>query len=101
MPVLVWFVVYALAVARITGLITTDEITRAPRDAVLRRLDDTNRWHQALATLITCQWCASIWVAAATAPLAWWHGASPWVAIPAVALAASQVTGVLSRVGRS
>lgn len=101
MSVLVWFVVYALAVARITGLVTTDEITSAPRDSILRRLRDTSAAHRALATLITCQWCASIWIAAATAPLAWWHPASPWVGIPALALAASQVTGLLSRIGRT
>lgn len=92
--------VYALATARATGLVTTDEITSPARRAILRRLDDKRPTHHAAATLITCQWCASIWIAAAAAPLAWWHGTNPWVAIPAVALALSYVTGALSDLGR-
>lgn len=96
----VWaLVVYALAVARVTGLITQDEITRAPREWLLDRLDDT-RPARALATLISCPWCVSIYVGAVAAPVAWFWGHFLWILLPALALAASQVTGMLSSLGR-
>lgn len=95
---LLW-VVYALAVARVTGLITLDEITKSARDRVLARLDEDNppRW----SYLLTCPWCVSVWIAAATAPLAYWLGDSPWLLVPALALAMSQLTGMASGLGRS
>ncbi len=97
-----WVVlVYALAVARVTGLVTVDEITRPVRDAILRRLDEHRRWHMALAYLVTCQWCASIWIAAVAVALALPWGTSPWLLAPALVLAASQVTGMASHLGRS
>ncbi len=95
----VW-VVYALAVARLTGLVTTDEITQPIRGSVLTRLDRLPRARYWIETLITCQWCASIWVAAPVAPLVVWHPTSAWLFVPAVALAMSQVTGMLSDLGR-
>lgn len=96
----VWaLIVYALVVARLTGVVTTDEITRTPREWLLARLDDT-RPARAVGYLITCQWCVSIWVGAAVAPLAWFWGYLPWLLLPALALAASQVTGMLSDLGR-
>jgi hypothetical protein len=96
----VWaLVVYALAVARVTGLITQDEITRPARDWLLARLDDTGP-ARAVAYLITCPWCASIYVAAVAAPIAWLWGWHLALLLPALVLAASQVTGVLSSAGR-
>lgn len=97
----IWvLLVYTLAVARITGLITADEITRPIREAVFRRLNGERTSHQMIVTLIRCQWCASIYVAAVAAPVAWWHGTNPWVLIPALALAFSFVAGALSDLGR-
>jgi len=49
-----------------------------------------------LVTLLTCPWCASIWIGAAAAPLAWFVGRSPWLLVPALALAFSYVTGWLA-----
>jgi hypothetical protein len=46
--------------------------------------------------LLSCPWCASIYVAAVAAPLAWFWGSSPWLLVPAIALAFSYVTGWLS-----
>lgn len=46
--------------------------------------------------LLTCPWCASIYVAAAAAPLAYFWGSSPWLLVPALALAFSYVTGWLA-----
>lgn len=98
-PVLL--VVYALAVARVTGLITQDSITEDARDRLVGWLDDRPRTLGSyVAKLVTCPWCTSVWVAAGTAPLTWWHGANPWMLVPAVALAFSQVTGMISDMGR-
>lgn len=101
----IWLlVVYALAVCRLTGLITTDAITARPRDAITARLDnqrvdpDDHHW---LTTLITCSWCASIWLAAVVAPLAWWYGTHLWLLIPAIGLSFSFAAGALSGIGRS
>lgn len=92
--------VYALAVARATGLVTVDEITRPARDAILRHLDEHRRSHMTLAYLITCQWCASIWIAAVAVALTIPWGTTLWLLAPALVLAASQLTGMLSHLGR-
>ena len=98
-PVLL--IVYALAVARITGLIVSDTITEPARDALIGWLDDRPKTAgAALATLITCPWCASIWVAFIASPFVWFFGHSPVMLIPAIALAFSQVTGMFSNLGR-
>jgi hypothetical protein len=47
--------------------------------------------------LLTCPWCASIYVAAIAAPLAYWWGTEPWLLVPALALAFSYATGWLSK----
>lgn len=117
--------VYALAVARVTRLLTADRITEAPRrwlsirlwatkvDLLLpadepmpdareirhaRRFEAARRLNAGgdppLAVyLLTCPWCASIYVAAVAAPLWYWLGSSPWLFVPAVALTFSYVTG--------
>lgn len=114
-------VVYALAVARITRMVTDDRLFNKPRGAVIVRA-----WTRAypvvkskpagperrdllvsvmtnhatmppmLAYLIVCPWCVSIWIGALVAPLAWLWGTRPWFAIPAVALAFSHVSGFLA-----
>lgn len=94
-------VVYALAVARVTGLITLDTITEPARDALIGWLDD--RPHTAgslVATLITCPWCSGIWVAFIASPIVWLWGDHPVVLIPAMGLAFAQVAGMLSNIGR-
>ncbi len=96
----VWVVlVYVLAVARVTGLIALDEITSPAREWLENHLP-ANRLGVALEYLITCPWCVSIWVGAATAPLLWWWGDHPALLIPALALAASQTTGMIAPIGR-
>lgn len=99
LPVLL--IVYALAVARVTGLITADTITEPLRDRAIAWLDDQpGTIGAALATLITCPWCAGMWVSLIAAPLVWAWGESPVMLIPALALAFSQVTGMTNNVGR-
>jgi hypothetical protein len=113
-------VVYALAVARVTRLITADRLFADSRDNFvnwawkreygIRLVRNASRfaWEVAreegaveprLAYLVTCSWCASIYVGAAAAPLWYWLGSSPWVLVPAAALALSYVTGFLARFG--
>jgi fatty acid desaturase len=83
----------ALAVARITRLITTDYLTGGIRAKLIARWGTDSPW----SYLITCQWCASIWVSLAAAPVVWWWGDTPWVMLPALVLAFSQCAGLLSR----
>jgi fatty acid desaturase len=98
-PVLL--LIYALAVARITGLIVSDSITEPARDRLIDWLDDRpNTLGNAIATLITCPWCAGMWVALIASPMVWFWGHSPVMLILAIALAFSQVTGMTSNLGR-
>lgn len=95
----VLFVVYALAVARLTKLITSDRITKAPREALIRRLPEDSAW----AYFVVCQWCTSVWVGAVAAPVTWWwgglqvDGVPSLLAVPALALAYSAFTGYLAQ----
>lgn len=110
MPAWITVVVFALAVARVTRFITVDKLSENVRG----RLVDAawRRWRPAVpsngrqwadepkpAYLLTCPWCASIYVAAVAAPLAWFLGDTPWLFIPALACAFSQVTGLLAKIG--
>lgn len=108
MPSAIVFVIYALAVARITTLITHDEITAPARSWVIRRFDPSRRTHRLVVYLLGspdddmagCPWCVSMWVGLASAPLVWlWQG-SPWVMVPVLGFAASQVTGMIYVHGR-
>lgn len=129
------FLVYALAVARVTRLIAADRITEAPREWLAARLWRLAYWRTNAGYLrgqfpgwaddpvqlraqsdyradlardngadmslpvylLTCRWCASVYVAAVAAPIAYWWGAEPWFLVPALALAFSHVTGLLAK----
>lgn len=100
-PVWPQLLVYALAVARVTGLIVADSITEPMRDALIGWLDDRPATLGSfIAALIQCPWCAGMWVSLIAAPLVWFWGDTPVMLIPAIALAFSQVTGMISSVGR-
>jgi hypothetical protein len=128
MPGAITIAVFALAVARVTRLITKDRITEAPRNKIVlalwaRAIDDEvaakrfpnapihrRRWiaqerfeagaeAPLLAYLLTCPWCASIYVAAVAAPVCWAWGDSPYAFVPAIGLAFSQITGLLAKIG--
>lgn len=104
-PALAVLLVYALATARLTGLATgADEIT-AP--AVLWLVDKINPaglekgWRFLAAYGVGCMWCVSIYLGIlAMAPVAYWYATEPWALIPAMGLAFSQVTGMVSGLGR-
>jgi uncharacterized protein DUF1360 len=102
MPIeVVPLVIYALAFARVVYLVTVDDITEPARDVVISWLDDRPATLGAfIAKLITCPWCASVWLAAVAAPLIWFHGNQPVLLIPALCFALSQVAGMLSDLGR-
>lgn len=99
MPVWVWLA-FALATARLTVLLTRDEVTRPVREAILQRLDERRASHRTLAYFIECPWCLGAWLSAITAPVAWFWGTHPAVAVPAVALSFSHVAGITSSMGR-
>lgn len=107
-PSAVVLALYALAVTRVTTLITHDEITRPVRECFIARFDPASRTHRLLVYLlgapdgeaVGCPWCMSIWVGAGTAPIIYWWGNTPVVSIFMLALAASQVTGMIYAYGR-
>lgn len=101
MPIALSLAVMTLAVARVTGLIVSDAITEPLRDRVLVWLDDRpatlGSW---LAALIQCPWCTGMWVSLAAAPFACWLLGLSWLFVLPLALAFSQVTGMISGIGR-
>lgn len=100
-PAVALLLIYALAVARVTGLIVEDTIFDTPRDNLIGWLDDRPQTlGSAIAKLITCPWCAGMWVALIASPLVWFWGDTPWLLIPGIALAFSQVTGMIAGVNR-
>lgn len=101
LPDAVLLIVYALAVARVTGLIQADSITEGARDALLGWLDNRPKTMGAfVADLIQCPWCVSIWVGAVAAPLVWFWGDNPVMICLGLWLAFSQVTGMSHNLGR-
>lgn len=93
MPDLFPFLLLVLAVARLTRLVVSDQITMPLRQWVVAR-DGEQGW---FTFLVHCPWCAGFWVAAVTAPLYWFFGRSPFFVIPCVALAVSQAVGLLAK----
>jgi len=97
-------VVYALAVARVTGLITADQITAGLRKRITERLapgdDPPKGWRAEAFYLMTCSWCVSIYVGVVGAVLWFTVGNNPVLLVCAVAAAFSQLTGMVSDVGR-
>ena len=111
-----------LAVHRLTRLATADEITQGPRDRIIEWAYDRARrrsyavtLHEAqsvdlsqpggwqdvvthdsappkLATLVTCRWCASVWLAAFVVVV----GDSRWWRRGAVALAMSSASTLVA-----
>lgn len=87
-------VLAVLCTYRLTLLVTADELTEDPRDALLDWLDDHD--HPKLATLASCVWCASVWIGLPVAFSAERWGSEPWWQVIALGLAASAVTGILA-----
>jgi ABC-type transport system involved in cytochrome c biogenesis permease component len=100
-PIWLQLLIYALAVARLTGLVVADALTEDIRDGILDRLDDRPRTLGSyLSTLITCPWCAGMWISIVASPLVWFFHGSAFMLIPALFLAFSQFIGMTASVGR-
>lgn len=99
MVYLVAFVVLVLATARLTRLMTKDDLTISWRLGI-DKVFGQNSW---LSKLIWCHWCVGVWISLGTSSMAMqalyaWGGMSPKVAVltwmllvPANAYAASWV----------
>jgi hypothetical protein len=83
----------ALVTARVTRLVTTDRITQASRQWLLRRLDSGSL----AAYLIVCDWCASFYVGLGVAAAGVVTGQWTWPWLVPLGLAFSYVAGVLAR----
>jgi len=99
-PDLSIIVLVALATARLTGLIVEDKITEPVRNWVAKHTKDDSKVQSALAYLLFCPWCVSIYAGAALATLVYFAYGSGLVYIGLLALAASQVAGMVSGIGR-
>lgn len=80
------------AVARLTRLVTSDLITEPLRDRIIRFLGTGSK----AAYLLSCAWCASVWIAVPVAWLAVLSDGSAWFVIPALALSASLAAGIVA-----
>lgn len=106
----------ALAAARLTRLVTTDTITAPLREAIIRRAyrgspqnnpgwEGPHRWADLArvdeeapwqATLMTCDWCAGMWVSFGVG-IARRLAPGPW-ALVARALAIAQAAAIVAAV---
>lgn len=109
--------VVVLATYRISLLVTHDTLTEGAVGATVRWLN--RRKHPDVATdapapvqldvlvrrarsphlgvkLMDCPWCVSFWIGLAVAGTGWTWGDRWWWFVPAAALAASGVTGILT-----
>lgn len=90
-------VLLPLVIARLTRLVTDDVITEWPRTQVIRlALTLGDAAASAIAYLITCRWCASMYVGGAAAAAWWAWGDQRWFTAVAVALAGSYTAGWLA-----
>lgn len=79
----------ALAVHRLTRLVTTDEVTAPARDRITEAAPEGRT-----AYFVTCPWCVSVWAAAGWLALT---AAAPRLTRPlGVVLAWSSAAGLLS-----
>jgi hypothetical protein len=90
------YAIYLLAFARMVLIITSDVITRKPRQRMIDALEE--RGHPMAAYLLTCPWCVSIWLAIPAAPIIYAYGQHWWLFVPALVLALSAASGWLARV---
>lgn len=94
---LVVFVLWVLALARLTRLVNADEITDPIRLAVMRKTGPESKW----SYFLQCPWCVSMWLGLVTAGFPVWLTDSPWWFLPLLALAGSHVTGLMAQLDTS
>lgn len=82
-----------LATYRLTRLVTTDRITEAPRNWIIRKLPRESL----ISYWLVCDWCASIYTGVIVAG-AWWEwGGTEVYTVATLTLALSSATGFLTR----
>lgn len=87
------YVILALAVWRLTRIVTTDEITAPLRERIWRRFPPGN---SQFGYAFTCDWCISIWTASAAMTM---YKISPSSALFVCSvLALSGVAGIINRI---
>lgn len=84
------FLLALAATARVTRFIVADALAQPARDWVAVHKGPTSRWY----TLITCTWCASIWVGAVAVTTGWWWGHAAWWQLITAWLAVSYLVSV-------
>lgn len=88
---LIKFLVFLLAIYRITRLILQDEILDGPREWAFSKVKRGGK----LEYLLTCPWCVSFWVAI---PLAILYLVSPTgMMVVGLPFAGSAVTGIIDQ----
>jgi hypothetical protein len=89
--------VLVLAVARLTRLLTTDQVTLPVRTWVIRKHGEES----AAAYFVFCPWCVSIWVSAPMTAITfavphWWNW-TEWIWYGVLTfLAVSHATGLIA-----
>lgn len=94
MPVYVW-VLAVVAVVRLTRFVNLDVLAEPLRALVERKAGADSH----LAYLLSCPWCASVWISAAVMPAAYLSTAGHFTAFELIAsiLAASYAAGLADR----
>lgn len=88
---LLQFAILALAIFRLTRLVTTDTIFNGLRERIWNKFPP-NKVN--IGYLITCDWCTSMWVAAGYVPLALLF--PQVIFVVSLVLATSAVVGILA-----
>jgi hypothetical protein len=90
-----WFtlVLTAFTSARLTRLITFDKITGRLRAWTIRVAKNPDK---GLPVLFSCAWCMGVWVSTTVAAVAVAFRGQVWFVAPALALTASQITGMIT-----
>ncbi|MGW0754052.1 hypothetical protein [Streptomyces sp. NPDC002587] len=81
------------ATCRMTRFLTKDTLAAAFRSRLADRFGDESL----AAYLVSCGWCASVWLAAATTVYAFALAGTLWFQVPTTALSLSYLAGVASR----
>jgi hypothetical protein len=81
---------WVLALARVTRLMTKDEITDFLRVWIYGRWGESST----AGYFATCPWCWSMWLGFGTAWVVWLAADWPWYLYPLVALSGSYLVGV-------
>lgn len=94
---LVVFAVWALATARVVGLVTVDEVSANARKWLIEHLDERPRtFGNTLSRILSCPWCFGVYAGVAMAAVFAVGATNPWLFYPALALAFAQLAGVLN-----